>query len=525
MDSDIALEPRVEEPLLEENLTDRPELSKAQAWSLYTSHALSTWNARTFEFAVILFTSAAFPDTLLASSIRGLCNTMAALCLSPAIGSWIDRSPSRLRTLLLTITANRLSVMLGCLGWAVLVFTALEPVKSVSIHVMDVPNWFSLQGAKPWLFALVIVLGICEKISGIGNMISMERDWVSVLASKPRNDRQQVYDLTHLNAAMRRIDLLCKLISPLVISVVISSSSMLVGVAVVAGMSGLSWGFELYCARRVWQTNAGLRAPREASGRSTTNSDRPHLQSTLTTAWRTIPRICSKQWSQLVRYFSTDVWIPSLSLSLLHLSAMSYSATFITFLLNSGFSLLVITIARAVGSLVEISSTFVAPIGIHYLALTKREAERNEDQEQLLEDQEPKLSGQHATGLARSGLWGITLQLGNLVRLLPKFKGWTNRGRHRSPWSLRYGTFENRPLLPTRTTLSPDFSASRPQSHLDRSPPSLCSPSFPSPASAYGYSTSPRKKLRKLVSRQNNAPHLRVRKWRLCRCLSLASGS
>jgi len=418
MDSDIELEPRVEGPLLEENSIDRAELSKAQAWNLYTSHALSTWNARTFEFAVILFTAASFPDTLLASSIRGLCNTLAALCLSPAIGSWIDRSPSRLRTLLLTITVNRLSVILGCLGWAVLVFTASEPVTSEVIQVVYMPKWFSIQGLKFWLFALVIVLGIFEKLSGIGNMISMERDWVPILASKPRRDGQQVYNLTNLNAIMRRIDLVCKLVSPLVISVVVSSSSMLVGVAVVAGMSGVSWGFEVFCARRVWQISAGLRAPREGSGRPITNRDSPPLQSTLLTARQTIPRTCSKQWSQLVRYFSTDVWIPSLSLSLLHLSALSYSATFITFLLNSGFSLLVITIARAVGSLVEVSSTFVAPIGIDYLALSKREAERNEDQEQLLEGQEAKKSEQHATGLARSGLWGITLQLGNLVRLL-----------------------------------------------------------------------------------------------------------
>ncbi|MCJ1248390.1 hypothetical protein MMC30_005607 [Trapelia coarctata] len=419
MDSDIELESTVEGPLLEEEEpVDQPELSKTQAWSLYTSHALSTWNARTFEFAVILFTSAAFPDTLLASSIRGLCNTLTALCLSPAIGSWIDRSPSRLRTLLLTITANRLSVILGCLGWSVLVFASAETFKGVIVQAIYLPKWFTFKAIKPWLFVLVIVLGICEKLSGIGNMISMERDWVPALALKPRTERKQVYDLTHLNAIMRRIDLICKLIAPLVISVVISSTSMFIGVVVVAGMSGLSWCFEVYCAQRVWRMNARLRAPREVSGRPTTNGDSPRSRNTLPTAWQSVPRICSKQWSQLVRYFSTDVWIPSLSLSLLHLSALSYSATFITFLLNSGFSLLVITVARAVGSIVEVSSTFVAPVGIRYLALSKHEVDPSEDNEQLLEGQGPEQKGPHDIGLARSGLWGVILQLGSLVRFL-----------------------------------------------------------------------------------------------------------
>ena len=412
MDTDIELEPIAGLPLLEESVGDPPELSKSQAWNLYTSHALSTWNARTFEFAVILFTTAAYPNTLLASSIRGLCNTLAALCFSSSIGSWIDNSPSRLRTLVITITANRASVILGCLGWSVLVFIGSEPVKSAIIGALYLPKWFSFEGLKPWLFAIVILLGICEKLSGIGNMISMERDWVPVLASKPGNE----YNLTHLNAVMRRIDLICKLVAPLIISVIISSTSMLVGVATVAGMSGLSWCFELYCARRVWRMSVGLQEPRELSDRPA--SDSPTSWKTSLTRWRNVPTICSKQWPHLVSYFSTDVWIPSLSLSLLHLSALSYAATFITFLLNSGFSLLVITIARAIGSIVEVSSTFVAPVGIRYLALAKQAEEPSEDNEQLLEDQDLQERRPHDIGLARSGLWGITLQLGNLVNFL-----------------------------------------------------------------------------------------------------------
>ena len=417
MESNIELNLSVGAPLLEEEGADQPELFKAQAWSLYTSHALSTWNARTFEFAVILYTTAAFPDTLIASSIRGLCNTLAALCLSPAIGNWIDRSPFRLRTLLLTITANRLSVMLACLGWSVLVFAASEPLKSAVVQALYLPKWLTFQGMKPWLFVLVIVLGICEKLSGIGNMISMERDWVPALASKPSNEGRQVYDLTHLNAIMRRIDLTCKLIAPLVISVVISSTSILIGVALVAGMSGLSWCFEVYFAQRVWRMNARLQAPREISAQPTADNNSPPLQSTMRTALQIVLRTCSKQWSQLVRYFATDVWIPSLSLSLLHLSALSYSPTFITFLLNSGFSLLIITVARAVGSIVEVSSTFVAPIGIRYLALTKQRIDAL-DNEQLLEESDSTQRKQHDIGLARSGLWGLVLQLGSLVRYL-----------------------------------------------------------------------------------------------------------
>jgi iron-regulated transporter 1 len=61
-------------------------MTRPQAFNLYTSHLLSTWNIRTYEFAAvsgdwelenggadscqIIFTAAAYPDTLVAAAIR-----------------------------------------------------------------------------------------------------------------------------------------------------------------------------------------------------------------------------------------------------------------------------------------------------------------------------------------------------------------------------------------------------------------------------------------------------------------------
>src|SRR5436190_21085512 len=56
---------------------------------------------------------------------------------------------------------------------------------------------------------------------------------------------------------------------------------------------------------------------------------------------------------------------------LLHLSVLSYSATFITYLLNIGISLNQITVARTFGSMVEVSSTLVMPWGVRMLSKTK----------------------------------------------------------------------------------------------------------------------------------------------------------
>ncbi|KAA6409009.1 MAG: hypothetical protein FRX48_07353 [Lasallia pustulata] len=397
-----------------ENLDDPPcndilqdgvrGMAPAQAWNLYVSHALSTWNVRTYEFAAILFTASAYPQTLLASSIRGICNTLASICLSSLIGSWIDRAPSRLRTLLLTISSNRGAVILACLGWMLLVDTNISDMLAVSKHL---------------IFSAIVGLGILEKLSGAANMISMERDWIPILAAQTSGS---AYDLTHLNAVMRRIDLVCKLISPLMLSIIISASgSTRIGVMVVAGMSASSWGLEMWCARRVWHANPQLRQAKNATIDSAAihepaDSSEPHWPQ------RAMNHITTGFYSQiknLMDYFGGEVWMPSLSLALLHLSVLSYSATFLTYLLDSGFSLILITIARSLGSVVEVSSTFVAPVGVQYLSRHSKYQLVQEDAEAFLESPEiaaqDQASHQHLAGLERLGLWGIWSQFLNLV--------------------------------------------------------------------------------------------------------------
>lgn len=93
-----------EHELNDGDISEQPSsgLTRSQAWNLYVSHALSTWNARGYEFAAvgtmtlfiiiflkrekktlitpiirmkltmnqILFTAAAFPDTLVAAATR-----------------------------------------------------------------------------------------------------------------------------------------------------------------------------------------------------------------------------------------------------------------------------------------------------------------------------------------------------------------------------------------------------------------------------------------------------------------------
>ncbi|KAF7868664.1 hypothetical protein EAF04_005194 [Stromatinia cepivora] len=387
------------------------EMDKAQAWNLYLSHSLSTWNGRSYEFAAIIFTANAWPDTLVAASIRGIVRTLASICFSSSVGRWVDKSPDRLKTLLTTITINRIAVICASTLW----FFVVEPESGsnegvspgITIEDMTVRN-----SVKIAMFALILGFGILEGLSANGNMLSMERDWVVVAAAPDGRG----YDLTHLNSTMRRIDLSCRLLAPILISFLISALGIKIGVVLVGGMNAATWGVEMWCARRVWRSHVRLQM-RKDIGNDEVTSD---IQ--VRSLMEKIARGLLLYREDFQNYFSSKVWIPSLSLSLLHLSALSYGATFITFLLNAGFSLDLITLARAAGSVFEISSTVVTPFGVRHLSKAHGHGRydrlyRSDDSNESLLEEEHEIdeSGRVATGLERLGLWGLSWQLINLI--------------------------------------------------------------------------------------------------------------
>jgi solute carrier family 40 (iron-regulated transporter), member 1 len=57
---------------------------------LYTSHFLSAWNSRLFEFGAYLFLAEIFPNTLLPASVYAISRAGSAAVLSPWGGRWVD---------------------------------------------------------------------------------------------------------------------------------------------------------------------------------------------------------------------------------------------------------------------------------------------------------------------------------------------------------------------------------------------------------------------------------------------------
>ena len=136
--------------------------SSSHRWSLllfYTSHFLFTWNDRVWEFASVILLVAAFPSTLLPSSVLGLTSTAAAIVFSPAVGRWFDNT-ARLKSVRYAIFAQRVAVGAGCICLWVLVAQYLET------------------RVKDGLFAAVVLLGCVTKLAFVGKTVGIERDWV-----------------------------------------------------------------------------------------------------------------------------------------------------------------------------------------------------------------------------------------------------------------------------------------------------------------------------------------------------------
>lgn len=201
-------------------------------WKLYLSHSLSTWNARTFEFAAVVFLAAIFPGTLFYTSCYALIRAFAAFVLSSAIGNQVDRK-ERLSVIRHSIVWQRLSVAASC-GVLLLLLRA------------DGDRGITLAG-----FVACVVLAGIEKLAFVGNTVAVERDWAVVVADGlgvPRED---------LNSAMRRIDLVGKLVAPLGVSLVDGYFSTEVAIWVVLGQNAASVVF----VGHPWSYRSGIKEP------------------------------------------------------------------------------------------------------------------------------------------------------------------------------------------------------------------------------------------------------------------------
>ncbi|KAF2638274.1 iron transporter [Massarina eburnea CBS 473.64] len=322
-------------------------------WKLYLSHTLSTWNARTFEFGAVIFLARIFPGTLFYASCYALFRSFAATLFSSYIGTLVD-TRSRLWAVRQSIIYQRFPVASSCLILLVL-------LKSTEARFQTI-GWFGL----------CVALACIEKLAFVGNTVAVERDWAVVIAGVLNVKRED------LNSGMRRIDLVCKLVAPLGISLVDGYSTK-VAIWVVFGQNALSIMFEYFAIAQVYN------AVPELAQRKTSEP----ISATSTEAQTTSePRSFLEPWKS---YIHNPAFLASFSLSLLYLTVLSFASQMTTYLLTLSYTSIHISLFRLITVVVELSATCAAPM------LIKR------------------------IGAVRSGLWFINEQLLSVVLAIGLF--------------------------------------------------------------------------------------------------------
>jgi len=108
----------------------------------------------------VFFIAAIFPGTLLPMSTYALVRSAAAVMLSPALGSWIDKG-DRLKVVRVSIVGQRLAVGASCgIFWILYERKELGTKLRVGLSVVN------------------ILLACIEKLCSVLNLVSVERDWV-----------------------------------------------------------------------------------------------------------------------------------------------------------------------------------------------------------------------------------------------------------------------------------------------------------------------------------------------------------
>ena len=361
------------------------------------------------------------------------------IVFASSLGRWIDEASSRIKTLLTTITVNRIAAGLAYTCW----LFVLNDGRNKHGEEVTPATSSTTAGAvqvSPWrAFALsaFLALSIIERLSRLANLLCIERDWVPTIAlEKGAGGQHAEFDLSKLNAAMGRIDLICKLMSPIFISGLMSIAPSYRLVAVLlAAVNFATWPLEFWTARMVWNANDSLK---ESKNGAVLNANQDKIEGawsdfgTLATLARLSASLLlwiSAYAISLLQYVSSEVWMPSLATTALHFSIFTFSGILTVFLVQSGFTPNLIMWGESLSAVFELGSTFVFAWGVQRLS-TKRviytALEQEIQTEAALEmtGDDSDSDGQtveddQSTGASRLGLLALCQMLLCLIPVVP----------------------------------------------------------------------------------------------------------
>jgi solute carrier family 40 (iron-regulated transporter), member 1 len=329
---------------------------------------------------------------------------------SSAVGSWIDRSQTRIRPLLTSVYLSHGAITLSYLAWLLWPIVPSDGYGDEESEA-HVTAWTLF---KTLLFGLIVLLDIIHEMSAIANRVSLERDWVPVLVGPITPDT--TYGLTQVNAVMKRLDLAAKLVAPSILPLVVAVFNFREGwILLLTASTIVLLIIQVRSVSVVARDNPELRALKKPPVEISVDDDYEledqyvYLKlGFLSWTLKIYSSLYKKPVARLRHYFSMPIWPASMAEALAQMTVLAYSSTLITYLLEVGFSLNIVTVARASGTIMALASTVIAPMAVNFIR--KRKIRQSSDRNVTVDDIEG--------AVVRSvGTWGISSQVLCMVRI------------------------------------------------------------------------------------------------------------
>lgn len=350
-----------------ESDTDQPEFHQDEValvypvisitYPLMLQHLSSVATERTAEFAIYLFLIAIYPFDLLKPSIYGFCTTASTVIFASSICRLIDIWP-RLYLIRVTTFVQKSTVVLAYAALLLLLSYKSQSEPNDIIGRLHPSLPVILKSHQNFLYGFVIVSGCAMRLSDVCRSVAIERDWLACICHGSSGD------LTRLNTWIRRIDLSCKLIAPLLVTLLSSTLGPLRTLTALASFSVAGFFFELAWITRVWSAFPILAENNQRARQNSEENDVELRVGQPSSAWRLwcwLSDGCAQFSMAWINFVKLPIFPSSLAISLLYFTVLSFDGSMIVWLKTQAYSDGLISGMRGLGVLTGLMGTFLMP--------------------------------------------------------------------------------------------------------------------------------------------------------------------
>lgn len=301
--------------------------------ALQASHFLSAWSQRGWEFTVGLIMLELHPTSLVLVATWGLLDAALSVIGGAAVGRYVDGQPR-------LVAASHMYLLQHGM---------LSASASAALALL----WSGVRKGMLFWTGLVTVIsaGAFSTLGALGSTLSVEREWTKALCGTDSTA------LAALNAAMKRIDLICLIASPILVGLVMQhggSQPMAAASFILLVWNLASWPLEVLLLRFAQRSSIAL---------ATEKHQRPEPVADASSDINSSP--ASNPLRQHVQgwavYARQPVVLAALALALLYLTVMSWGALMTAYIKELGLPEAELAIYRGLGAVSGILATILFP--------------------------------------------------------------------------------------------------------------------------------------------------------------------